>query len=199
MSLLLLMLLVPAAAYAEGFYLGLGATWSSENFDYEGETDFELDIDDAYGINARAGYAFSPHVALELNADWVNFELDGFEREVGFGGNLQVDGDIEIFTLMPAVKFSMATGALRPYALFGLGWMRADYSIDAEYELGDFDTERSSDSEDKDDIASKAGGGLEFYFNPNFSLGVEYTYVWGWDELDEIQYHNVTAGVGFHF
>jgi hypothetical protein len=52
---------------------------------------------------------------------------------------------------------------------------------------------------DDDDLASKAGGGIDLFLNENISLMGEYNYFWGWDTLDEVRYHNVTAGIALHF
>jgi opacity protein-like surface antigen len=192
-----MLLMVPLAgmANASGFYLGVGAAWNHENFDLDGG---EIEFDDAYGANVRFGYEFNPHIALEINGDWAEFDLDGYD--IGDRGGLQidVDGDVEVMTIIPTFKLMFPAGTIRPYAHFGIGWMQADSSLRATSALGDqFLT--TDGQVDDDDLASKAGGGIDLFLNDKISLMGEYNYFWGWDTLDEIRYHNVTAGITLHF
>jgi opacity protein-like surface antigen len=192
---LVLVLGLCGAAHGGDFYLGLGAAWNHENFDLDGG---RADFEDTYGVNLRVGYAFNPRLALELNGDWAEFDLDGYD--IGDRGGLQVDvdGDVEVMTLIPTLKLMFPAGALRPYAHFGIGWMQADASLRAASALGG--SFLTTDGQvDDDDLASKAGGGIDLFLNENISLMGEYNYFWGWDTLDEVRYHNVTAGIALHF
>ncbi len=65
---------IPASASAEEsggtpIYLGIGADFGFEDFD---DVPSGIDIDDAYGFDAWAGYRFSDLLSAELNLESLN-------------------------------------------------------------------------------------------------------------------------------
>ncbi|MGD8993495.1 MAG: porin family protein [Desulfobacterales bacterium] len=156
----------------KGFYLGGGLAYAWENFDDAG-----LNFDDAWGLNAFAGYRLMRYVALEGNFNWYDdFESDSFNV------------DVEIWTLMIDIKgmYPVYNDRLIPYLRAGLGYM------DAEASAGGLDA-------DEEDLAVNFGGGLGYYVTDQVSLGLDGKYVWGTGDLDDIEYFVGTVYVSYHF
>ena len=156
----------------KGFYLGGGVAYAWENFDVGG-----FGFDDAWGLNAFAGYRLMRYIAFEGNFNWYDdFTLDSY------------DADLQIWTLMLDVKamYPVYNDRLVPYLRAGVGYM------DKEASAGSF---KSSDS----DAAINLGGGLDFYVTDRFSLGLDGKYVWGTGDLEAIEYFVGTINAAFHF
>ena len=163
-----------------GFYIGGGASYAWENFDTT-EIDFlgNVSIDDAWGLNAFAGYRFTRYIALEVNYNWY----DDFDAKIS-GLPFQV----KIWTLMLDAKimYPVYNDRLVPYVRIGSGYM------DGEIEVAGFNF---SD----EDFAFNLGGGLDYYVTDLISLGLDGKYVWGAGDLDDLEYFVGTANVAFHF
>ncbi len=111
---------IPAGAQAEddysrpGFYLGAGLGLGFEQFDGFGG----VDVDTGVGFDAWAGYRWGPHLAAELQLEYIDrFDLsiggvDVFELEtLAFTGNL---------------KGYLMTGRVQPFAVLGIGLLWAE-------------------------------------------------------------------------
>ncbi len=180
----------------KGFYLGGGIGYAWENFDDDeleddlrgaGFTRVNVDSDNAWGINLFVGYRFMRYIAVEGNFNWY----DDFEIDVDaniFGIPVSGDFELEIWTLFIDLKamYPVYNDRLVPYLRVGGGYM------DAEIDGNGFD-------EDEDDFAWNLGGGADYYLNDLVSLGLDGKYVWGTDDLDEIEYFMGTLRIGFHF
>jgi len=156
----------------KGFYLGGGVAYAWENFDVEG-----VDFDDAWGLNAFAGYRLIRYIAFEGNFNcYDDFTLDLFGV------------DVQIWTLMLDVKamYPVYNDRLVPYLRAGVGYM------DKEASAGSFET---SDS----DAAINLGGGIDYYVTDQFSLGLDGKYVVGTGDLEAIEYFVGTINAAFHF
>ena len=157
-----------------GFYLGGGATYAWENFDDEG-----INFDDAWGLNAFAGYRFIKYLAMEGNYNWYSdFESDSFNFNV----------DLQVWTLMLDLMpmYPLMNDRLVPYVRIGGGYM------DAEANAGKFDASES-------DFACNLGGGFFVFATDSLSLGLDGKYVWGTGDIDGIEYFVGTARIAFHF
>ncbi len=70
-----------ADAAGHEWYMGIGGSWASENFDADDVEDFlapiDVDFDDAFGINANVGY----HVNDNLSIAFVYSFLTGFDSD----------------------------------------------------------------------------------------------------------------------
>jgi opacity protein-like surface antigen len=164
----------------QGFYIGGGASYAWENFDTS-EIDFlgNVSIDDAWGLNAFAGYRFTRYIALEGNFNWY----DDFDAKInGF------DFQVKIWTLMLDLKamYPVYNDRLVPYVRIGGGYM------DGEIEVAGL-------NESDEDFAFNLGGGLDYYVTDLISLGLDGKYVWGTGDLDDLEYFVGTANVAFHF
>ena len=154
-----------------GFYLGGGVAHAWENFDGD------FDFDDAWGLNAFAGYRFMRYIALEGNFNWY----DDFESG-------STNADVEIWTLMLDLKamYPVYNDRLVPYLRAGGGYM------DAKASAGSLDASN-------EDFAFNFGGGLDYYVTDQVSIGLDGKYVVGTGDLDAVEYFVGTINAAFHF
>ncbi len=180
----------------KGFFLGGGVGYAWENFDDDeleddlenvGVTNVNVDSDNAWGLNLFVGYRFMRYLAIEGNFNWY----DDFEIDVDgnvFGIPISGEFDIEIWTLIIDLKamYPVFNDRLVPYLRLGGGFMEAE--IDGE-----------GLDEDENDFAWNFGGGVDYFLTDLVSLGLDGKYVWGTDDLDDLQYFVGTVRIGFHF
>jgi opacity protein-like surface antigen len=174
-------------AGSTGYYIGIGGSYAFENFD--ADDDIDLDFDDTWGLNVKAGYRFSEQLALEFNFDY----LSEFEADTRVRMFVPAEAELQIITYMIVGKFWpwLSPGAVKPFFDVGIGFMDADLDIEVlEIDVG---------WESETDLCAKLGGGVDFFIAPNVSIGAEGSYVWGFGDLDEIEYFNLTLGIAYHF
>jgi opacity protein-like surface antigen len=154
-----------------GFYLGGGVAYAWENFDGD------FDFDDAWGLNAFAGYRFMRHIALEGNFNWY----DDFESD-------STNANVEIWTLMLDLKamYPVYNDRLVPYLRVGGGYM------DVKASAGSLDA-------NNEDFAYNFGGGVDYYVTDQVSIGLDGKYVVGTEDLDAVEYFVGTINAAFHF
>lgn len=159
----------------EGFYVGVGGSYSWEDFE---NTD-GLDVDNAGGFGFHGGYQIIKYLALEANYDWhANFDLEDNGTKLGSVSDLQ--------TLMVDAKGMYPIGRFVPYVQIGVGWMWATLEVRHDGENSD------------NDLAWNIGFGLEHYFTPNVSLGVDHKYVMGTGDVDGLRYHQTELRLTYH-
>jgi opacity protein-like surface antigen len=184
-------------AAGRGLYIGMGASYAISNFDQE-VTDtegasFDSDFDDTWGMNLKAGYHLTNWLSVELDFDYLSdFESDETLNVSGLP--VDTDGEVDIITYMAVAKFTCVLEPLKPFIVAGGGLMNAD--IDLKASTPDFS---ASDSDSESEPCVKLGLGADFFVNEVLSIGIEGSYVWGFQDLDDIGYYNFTAGVGYHF
>ena len=172
--LIIAVLFLTTPVYAEDVYVGIGGTYAYENFDVG------VDFGDGSGINLKAGYVLNDNVAIELSYDY----LQDFDYS-----DAVVSAEADIETLMAAVKIS--TGEeLRTYLIGGLGVMRGELIAEA-FGL--------RDSASENDLCAKAGAGIDYFVTDEVSVGVEGAYVWGFNDLEGVEYTQIICGVSYHF
>lgn len=164
-----------------GFFLGGGVGYAWENFDTDDLDNLGLnvDVDDSWGFNLFVGYRLMRYFALEGNYNWYDdFKVDvnGFNFDVG------------IWTLMLDLKAMVPVynDRLVPYVRLGGGYMSAD----ADMSGTDFD---------ENDFAWNLGAGADYFVTDKVSLGLDGKYVWGTDDLDNLEYFVGTVRVAYHF
>ena len=195
----LLIFATSASAASTGMYVGIGGTYAMQDFD-TGDLDslrqygFDPKYDDTWGINGKIGYKVNPYFSVELALEY----LSGFNynQTVRVGATpVTLDSDIDIFTAIIAAKIYPIQGMIKPYFTLGLGVMRA--SIDATASAPGYLT--STGSDDETDPCGKVGIGVDYFVSQNVSLNLEGAYTFGFNDLDDVRYFTVSAGVAFHF
>lgn len=189
---ILVMIFASSSAHSANtnkFYVGAGGSYAIENFDGG-------DYDNSLGVNAKVGYSFHPLGDLEFDFNYLDeFEddLDGIEIPA-----MNIDGEasLSIATYMLVVKgyWPISTDRVRLSALAGAGLMHADSDTNLRVLNISY-----SGSYDDSDFAWKVGLGADFFATPELSLGIEGNYTKGTNDLNGLEYFNITLGVAFHF
>ncbi len=196
------LLMVPGLAPAaeSGPYIGIGGTFAKQDFD-TGDLDRELagtglsaDFDDTWGLNVKAGYKFNRYIAAELAFDYLpGFKWDVATRISGTPFSGEVTVDVTAWTL--AVKLTpFDLQKVKPYFVVGGGIMNASLDVSASIPGAS-----ASSSDDETDICGKVGLGVDYFITEKVAIGLEGAYWTGFNDLDEIRFYTVTAGVAYHF
>lgn len=148
-------------------------------------------VDDSGWIGASTSWGLTPGLAIGASGGWTEADGGG-GRDVGLA---DITGDVilRIPAWMPQWNWDTR---FVPYAIGGLGAM---WGYTDEF-----------DRDDRDDAAFawKAGGGFDWFLNPNWALNFEATYHSAEDDLpvdavpaddQEIDFWNVGGGVKFVF
>jgi len=83
---------------------------------------------------------------------------------------------------------------VKPYFVVGGGIMNASLDVSASIPGAS-----ASSSDDETDICGKIGLGVDYFITDQISVGLEGAYWTGFNDLDNIRFYTVTAGVAFHF
>ena len=196
------LLLVPGLAPAadSGPYFGIGGTFAKQDFD-TGDRDEALagtglsaDFDDTWGLSVKAGYKFNRYIAAELALDY----LPGFEWNVAtsVGGTpLSGEATVDVTAWTLALKLTpFDLQKVKPYFVVGGGIMNASLDVSASIPGAS-----ASSSDDETDICGKVGLGVDYFITDNIAIGLEGAYWAGFNDLEEIRFYTVTAGVAYHF
>jgi opacity protein-like surface antigen len=163
-----------------GFYAGGGASLGLDIFmedELEDALGFNVDVEHSFGANGHLGYRIHPHFSGEVEFEW----LDGFK--------IEDTGEIETWIATGNAKGYLLTGSVQPFALLGIGAMRAD----AEDDLG------LGFSDSATDLALRFGVGADLYFSQRFvvDLGVDYVVPTG--DVKDLDYVSVGVTLQYRF
>jgi opacity protein-like surface antigen len=179
-----------------GFYLGAMGVFGpwTESSSLERNADRRIDpivaprtnssdLDNAWGMNARAGYRLHPRFALEGQWEW----LTDTDRENTLSDGTRVDDKISLFTLTGNAKYYLLTERIQPYAIAGAGWSRSRIKQS-------FDSTRRNNG-----FTARFGGGVDLYGSPDVALSLEAAYVLNTGGLDDLSYVSLGAGLTLRF
>jgi outer membrane protein W len=142
-----------------GPYIGVGASRSLNLVEAYLDDDLfldELEVSDAWGVNARAGYRVFSWFAAEVEYEWVDdLNVDLFGAEIG---------SIGVQSATANLRFIVPTWRFQPYLLVGGGVLW----LDLKDRFGLLDVDDSA-------FAARIGLGIDMYLTKNFlvNLGVE--------------------------
>jgi opacity protein-like surface antigen len=183
-----------------GFYVGIGGSYALEDFDvgYGLEVDgvartVDMDFDNTWGLNAKVGNHVTDWLSFEFEFNYLS-DFEAKESLVVLDIPVAEDGDADIATYMAVAKLTCVLEPVKPYIVAGGGIMDADLHAKASA-LG----VSASDSESETDTCAKLGLGADFFATQSVSIGVEGSYVWGFGDVDNIRYLNLSLGLGYHF
>jgi len=162
---------------APGGYLGLGAGFGFENFDMVGITKPSA----GYGVDAWGGYKFNRWVATELQIEYLNgFNFRDSTTGIGESG--------EAVTLTGNVKVYLMDCRIQPFLLagVGMGYMRHENSV-------------TGSVDDPIGLATRFGGGFDFYTSEHFALQVNASYVLQFLDVDDYDYISLVVGGQYRF
>jgi len=168
-------------------YIGGGGSYALGNFDFD-QNEFKVEFDDVSGINAKAGYSLNRLFSLEFNFNYLpNFPWDGLIDIPG----IHINENIDITTYVLSGKFSpnFKSKIAKPFVTVGAGILHGSGKISRENNFF-FISETKA--------CAKGGWGIDFFLNKNFSIGIEWNYIFSFDDIKEIGYSVYTLGVIYH-
>lgn len=183
-------LLLAAPAFSEeesefarnGFYLGANVIGGS--YTRLESIDDDLEADPAPGFGLYGGYRLSPAVALE--GQYQLLTKTDFDLEDGSGSSSEVD----LWTFTGNVKIFLWPERFQPYALIGLGAMRADFDDLADLDVGGSET----------GFTFRFGAGLDFYITKHVVAQLGLSYLLPADtDLEKLDYVSYGGGVQYRF
>ena len=182
------------AAWGQEKYFGVGGSYAISDIKLESDL-IKGDLDNTYGFNLKAGTHLGQYVSFEFNFDYLpGFDWDGTVVVSDDPVKTELETDIMTFMLDFKASPEFREKTYRPFVLAGLGWM--DSNGKARTETSDVISKQSvSDS----DFCAELGLGIDFFFSPNLSLGVEGSYVFGFGNVEDIQYTQITMGLTYYF
>jgi opacity protein-like surface antigen len=165
--------IISDAEAKQGFYMGLGAAYNTIQGDFNGRSGLKSatdviilpKIDNAVGVDVRAGYGINDAWAIEFNL--MVSEHDGTWAAF--------HGDVNFVSFSVNGKYNFAPSDMtQPYILFGIGGNRLLIKKGSENT-----STRAVDDATLSGPGIKAGVGLDQYISPHVSLtlGVLYRYV----------------------
>ena len=125
-----------------------------------------IDTPNGWGIEAVAGYRWTPHVAFELQGEFIYRDVDSSAS------------DWILPTVGPRVKYFILTDRFQPFVSAGMGLMRAEEVVGGENKWGWGGLARF-------------GVGNDFYLTENVVLDVTFEYLHGtgsWHGLRDLRF-----------
>lgn len=140
-----------------GPYLGVGGSFATAFWDeqLEDKLGVPVDVDDAWGVNARAGLRILGALAVEAQYEWLNtysVKVQGIDAV-----------DLRSHALTANLKLYLPFWRVQPYLLGGIGF--ADIQFDDKLGLGISGSETS--------LAGRAAAGLDLYLAEHIALYAE--------------------------
>ena len=186
--------LCAAAAEAQEQYVGLGGSYAASEMEIKSDL-VGGDLDDTWGFNVKAGTHLNNYLSFEFNYDYLpSFEWDADLNiiEDPIGADIEADAMTFMFALKASPDFSERQ--FRPFLIVGGGWMYV--SADTRATVGNV---RQSQSISESGLCAEFGAGFDWYLTDSLALGVEGTYVTGFDDVEDVQYGLFTLGVTYFF
>ena len=155
----------------------------------EKQLDLGLNIDERFGLNARLGYRFHPHISAEFQLEWIP-ETDisaNPEPDPNFGNDAF---NLERVTYMANAKGYLGTGSVQPFLLVGVGLMTIDFKGNKPF---------NNISSTEEDFAARFGGGIEVYATDNIVVNIDASYVLPAGDLKNFDYLSIGWGFQYRF
>jgi opacity protein-like surface antigen len=161
-------------SYAESYvsgYIGAAIPHDSDASDNTGiGGSGEVEFDAGVAVGGKIGYWFTeqniPSFGLEID---FNGHFPDTDKLDVFGIGLDLDADVDVYSITVNALLRYPEGGLRPYAGVGLGWFFAD--IDDGTILG-----LPFKGDDDSVFGWQLLTGVDLFINPNVSVFAEYKY-----------------------
>ena len=175
------------------WYFGGGFNYNFENFANELS---EVDWDNTWGLDIKAGYFFTDYFALEFMFQYLNeFKSDNSGREYTYIYPYWYYYDWDEEATVTGYNFSFngkgfipLDSIFRPYGVLGLGYAHGEledkivgHFSDGDYTLYDY-------SEKESGMCGRFGAGLDVFFSKQFALEGEVSYFMGFGDVDNVRY-----------
>jgi len=172
------------------WYFGGGLNYAFENFANELS---EVDWDNTWGLDIKAGYFFTDYFALECMFQYLNefkYEESGTIWEYYYPYYYWYNYDYK--ATVTGYNFSFngkgfipLDSIFRPYGVLGLGYAHGELEEKISY-LGYNDTYTYTDK--NSGMFSRFGAGVDVFLSKQFALEGEVSYNIGFGDIDNIRY-----------
>jgi opacity protein-like surface antigen len=162
-------------------YIGGGFLYGIEEFTGDNA---DLSWDNTWGLFLKGGYFVTENIAVEglyrFHNEWTATEgLEGVDADISASANdLTVNG-----------KFCFPMEQIMPYVVAGAGYIQWKAEADIKgYDGGDYDDTESGP-------LARAGAGCDYFFDDNIGIEVEATYNMGFQDVDDLNFIDIMAGI----
>ena len=173
-----------------GPYLGLGAAGGLS--DFGGAFDR---FGDSYGFNFRGGYRFNDYLAIEglfeYMDDFGHSRTSANER-VKASASIQTNN----FSLQTKVIIPTGMSQFQPFLSGGIGFLNANGAGKLRVGSATVEDRRAPSATE---FAGRVDGGVDYFFTPEVSAFVGAGYVIPTDQLSDLSYISLSAGVKYNF
>jgi hypothetical protein len=173
-----------------GPYLGLGAAGGLS--DFGGAFDR---FGDSYGFNFRGGYRFNDYLAIEGLFEYMD---DFGHSRTSANERVKASASIQTNNFAVQTKVIIPTGMsqFQPFLSGGIGFLNANGA--GKLRVGSVTVEdRRAPS--ATEFAGRVDGGVDYFFTPAVSAFVGAGYVIPTDQLSDLSYISLSAGVKYNF
>ena len=161
------------------WYFGGGLNYAFENFKDELS---EVDWDNTWGLDIKAGYFFTDYFALEFMFQYLNeFEY----KESGYyWGYYDYKATLTGYNFtLNGKAFIPLDGIFRPYGVLGLGYANGELKEKLSDAWGTYTyTDKNSG------LFGRIGAGADVFLSEQFALEGEVSYNIGFGDIDNIRY-----------
>jgi opacity protein-like surface antigen len=169
-----------------GPYLGLGMAGGLSDFGGAARG-----AEDSLGFNFRGGYRFTDYLAIEGLYEYMDEFRKTFRGPLG--NEATADIGTNNFSLMAKVILP-TLGQLQPFVSGGIGFLEASGTAHLNRVNGSFEGGGSST-----EFAGRVDGGVDYFFTPEISTFFDVGYVIPTEQLDNLHYLSLSAGVKYNF
>jgi opacity protein-like surface antigen len=198
----------------DGFYAGLNMVYAVPYFEDHveniivatrasnpnqtcGTCVFLADVDPSVGFNARFGYRFLRHFAIEGQFEWLDqFTIQIKETTTGQGGTDA--STIGGYTVTLDAKLYPFTGRFQPFVDLGLGLIDLDSRDNQTIVVSSVAYGPEVNLNDHE-LVARFGGGLDFYINETWGMNFTASYVTPAATLHHFNYTSLNAGFFYRF
>ena len=169
------------------FYFGFTLMHSLENLDSANtekkyEVPVDIDFDNSFGFQFRAGLIFNEFFSAEAMFEYIfPFEDDGENQS----------SEIDVINIGINGKAKYQTpSAFQPYFLVGLGLVNS--KEETKYKA--FSTSQTNWG-----FSTKLGIGLDIFITPKLFTGLGLSHTFGIGNVDYVKYTNLSLGINYRF
>ncbi len=183
-------------------FAGVGLSYNFEMLDINDLTDnvkpvgLDADFSNSAGLRLSIGYRYNGIFVGEFTADVTQgFDWDGSYYYKGKPVRADMTVHSQMFILSGRIQPPL--GKLQwfsPYFAVGGGAMFGQVKTDAVV-AGHARTYSNSECHP----VGRIGTGADFFLTDSISLGLDASYYWGWNELDEVKFFTLTGSTAYHF
>jgi len=169
------------------WYFGGGFNYAFENFDNELS---EVNWDNTWGFDIKAGYFICDYFALEAMFQYLNdfeYKESGWIYYYPYYYAYDYKATVSGYNFTINGKgFIPLESIVRPYGVLGLGYAHGELE-----EKGTILGETVTISDKDSGLFGRIGAGLDIFLSKQFALEGEISYNMGFGDIDNIRYTNL--------